>query len=291
MRLSRVLFYLFLCFFSSFSAQQEPLISNFWNIQPYYLPATTGLENEREAVILARDQWIGITGHPRTLQAQYQQQLAKINSGFGLTLMADKIGFNHNQTAKLSYAYHLPLGERQTVSFGANLSLLRIAMRPEWETPTPTADPSLLGDTNMYRLFPDFGFNYKLSKWQIGLGVTRVNFYNKFGNGFNIAPHYFLQSGYTFSVGEQLEITPRILIQTDLVKMTATFNVQFKINDWIQVGALMRNSLFGGVNLNFLVFKNYYFGYTAELFSIKNYKLFYSHEAVVGFRLPTKSKE
>lgn len=101
MRFSRVLFYLFLCFFSSFSAQQEPLISNFWNIQSYYLPATTGLENEREAVILARDQWIGMTGQPRTLLAQYQQQLAKINSGIGLTLLADKIGFNHNQTAKI----------------------------------------------------------------------------------------------------------------------------------------------------------------------------------------------
>lgn len=95
MHLARLLFFALLFVSVSTFAQQESLYSHFWNVQQYYLPAITGIENKHEAVVLARDQWIGLNGHPRTMNVQYAQRLNKINSGVGFAYLTEKVGNSH----------------------------------------------------------------------------------------------------------------------------------------------------------------------------------------------------
>jgi len=273
---------------SSFS-QQESLHFHFWNIQPYYLPAMTGIENKQEAVILARDHWIGLNGHPRILNVQYSQRLNKINSGIGFIYQAQKVGFSHSHKAKLSYAYHLELGEKQLLSFGTNIGVNFYKIKAEWIPPTPTPDPTFPSEFLQTNFSSDFGVNYKHSNWQIGLGATQFTHQRKMDN-FTYTRHYFLQSSYIFRVGKQMKLTPRLLLQTDFLKIAATVNAQLKVNQWLQVGLVARSSSFLGVNVGCYFLKNFYLGYCGEVSSspLMTLKKNYSHEAVMSFSIPDK---
>ena len=276
--------FIFVSLFNSVSTlgQQESLYSHFWNVQQFYLPAMTGLENQHEAVVLARDQWIGLNGHPRTLNVQYAQRLNKINSGLGFAYLTEKIGNSHVQKAKLSYAYHLKLGEKQLLSFGTNLGMN--FLKYNWNTSTP--DPSL-PDNLQTNFSSDFGINYKISNWQIGLGTTQFTNHRKTDN-FTYARHYYLQSFYKFRFGQQMELTPRLLVQTDFVKIAATLNVQFKVNRFFQFGVMGRSVKSFGANVGCYFLKKFYLGYSAEIsFSpIMSLYEFYTHEAVLSFTIP-----
>lgn len=291
MHLARL--FLFVSLFSSVSTfgQQESYYYNFWNVQQFYLPAMTGLENKYEAVVFGRDQWIGLNGRPRTINVQYAQKLDKINSGLGFIYQIQKIGFAQVQKAKLSYAYHLKLGEKQLLSFGTNLGMNFYRINPKWITPTSNPDPSLPGDTLQINFSADFGINYKISNWQIGLGMTQLTDQRKKSSyTFTYERHYYLQSSYKFRLGKQMELTPRLLVQTDFLKMAATLNVQFKVNPWLQFGLAARNTKFLGANVGFYFLKKFYLGYSAQitfgpLMSLNKY---YSHEAVLSFTIPNQ---
>jgi len=289
MHLARL--FIFVSLFSSVStfSQQESYYYNFWNVQQYYLPALTGIENKHEAVVLARDQWIGLNGRPRTINVQYAQKLEKINSGIGFIYQVQKIGYSQVQKAKLSYAYHLKLGEKQLLSFGTNVGLNFLKFKADWVPPTTEPDPSLPSEKLQTNFSADFGVNYKHSNWQIGLGMTQLTNQRKTDSfTFTYARHYYLQSSYKFRFGEQMELTPRLLFQTDFVKIAATLNVQFKVNRWFQFGLAARNTEFLGANVGCYFLKKFYLGYSAQITfgPIMDLNKFYTHEAVLSFTIP-----
>lgn len=181
MHLARLFIFSFLFSVSSF-AQQELLNSNFWHVQSNYLPAMTGIENKHEAVVLARDQWIGLNGRPRNINAQYTQKLEKINSGIGFIYQAQKMGFSHTHKAKLSYAYHLKIGEKQLFSVGTNVGVSFYKMKADWIPPTPNPDPAIQSEFLQTNFIVDFGVNYKLSNWQIGIGSSQFTLQRKTDN-------------------------------------------------------------------------------------------------------------
>ena len=286
MHLKRLFIFALLFVSVSTFAQQESLYSHFWNVQQFYLPAMTGIENKHEAVVLARDQWIGLNGRPRTINVQYAQRLNKINSGIGFIYQVQKIGFSHAHKAKLSYAYHLKLGEKQLLSFGTNIGMIFWRIQPKWITPNSPPDPSLPGDTLQINFNADFGINYKISNWQIGLGVTQFTNRRK-TDVFKWEPFYHLQTSYRFKIGKEMELTPRILFQSDFVQLATTVNVQFKVNRFFQFGVLGRSVKSFGANVGFYFLKDFYFGYSADIFTpFISLNKYYTHEAVLSFTIP-----
>jgi type IX secretion system PorP/SprF family membrane protein len=289
MHLARLFIFVSLfCSVSTFG-QQESYYYNFWNVQQYYLPALTGIENKHEAVILARDQWIGLNGRPRTINVQYSHRLNKIKSGIGFVYQLEKIGFAQAQKAKLSYAYHLKLGEKQLLSFGTNIGLNFYRFKTDWIPPTSEPDPSLPSEKLQTNFSADFGMNYKISNWQIGLGMTQLTDQRKKSSfTFTYERHYYLQSSYKFRLGKKMEFTPRLLLQTDFVKIAATLNMQLKINPFLQVGLATRNSKFLGANVGFYFSKKFYLGYSAEITfgPLMDLNKYYTHEAVLSFTIP-----
>jgi type IX secretion system PorP/SprF family membrane protein len=285
MYLARLFIFVSLFISVSTFGQQESYYYNFWNVQQFYLPALTGIENKHETVVFGRDQWIGFPGRPQTLNIQYAQRLNNINSGIGFIYQIQKLGYSQVQKAKISYAYHLKLGEKQLLSFGTNVGFN--FLKYNWIPPTSAPDPSL-PDGLQTNFSADFGVNYKLSNWQVGLGMTQLtNQRKKDGFTFTYVRHYYLQSSYKFRLGKQMELFPRLLIQSDLQEIAATLNVQFKVNNWLQFGLAARNTKFLGANVGFYFLNDFYFGYSAEIFTpFISLNKYYSHEAVLSFTIP-----
>lgn len=106
-------------------------------------------------------------------------------------------------------------------------------------------------------------------------------------HNFTYARYYFLQSSYQFQLGKQMELTPRLLFQTDLVKVAATLNTQLKINPFLQVGLMARSTKFLGANVGCFFLKNFYLSYHAEISFGQMMSLgkYYTHEAVLSYRI------
>ena len=89
-----------------------------WFTRSLMNPAATGNINYFEVSAIARKQWIGMEGSPGTLFLNAQNLFPAVSSGAGITLINDYIGFYYTLNAKFSYAYHLKLGTRMSLSFG-----------------------------------------------------------------------------------------------------------------------------------------------------------------------------
>lgn len=176
------------------------------------------------------------------------------------------------------------MGEKQSLSFGTNLGMN--FLKYNWIPPTSTPDPSL-PDNLQTNFSADLGINYKISNWQIGLGVTQFTNRRK-TDVFKWEPFYHLQTSYRFKIGKEMELTPHILFQTDFFQFTTTVNAQFKVNRFFQFGVFGRTVKSFGANVGCYFLKKFYLGYCAEtsLSSIMNIDKFYTHEAVLSFTIP-----
>ena len=113
---SYVLF--FFTFVKTANAQQEPLITQFWNAQNYFNPATAGVKLKHEAAFIARDQWAKLNNNPLSQLASYAVRLQKTHSGIGVNYVHETIGFSKTNKLKFNYAYHLKLKNEGIISFG-----------------------------------------------------------------------------------------------------------------------------------------------------------------------------
>ena len=85
-------------------AQQDPHYSHFMFNQPSYNPAYCGTSGMINGTMIYRDQWMGLTGGPKTLMlsADAPVRLFGTSGGAGITLINDEIGYESNFTAKLA---------------------------------------------------------------------------------------------------------------------------------------------------------------------------------------------
>ncbi len=104
--------------FDDVFGQQTPANSLYHNMISYYNPAFTAMQYTIRGGILYRNQWVGIDGTPTTYFGQYEQDLKTINSGIGVTLIRDEIGFSTVQSALINYRYELKLSRLNRLSFG-----------------------------------------------------------------------------------------------------------------------------------------------------------------------------
>lgn len=100
-----VFFSITLCQQSVF-AQQDPLLTQFWNVSTSYNPANSGLFYKHQAGVNYRNQWQGINGAPNTLLATYNTKIDKYKSGIGFNYMYETIGSLKQHCFDLNYSYH-----------------------------------------------------------------------------------------------------------------------------------------------------------------------------------------
>jgi type IX secretion system PorP/SprF family membrane protein len=153
---------------------QDGFDSNYkWLTRSLMNPAATGNTNYFEVSAIARKQWMGIPGAPGTLFLNAQNLFASVSSGAGITLVNDYIGLYYTKNVKLSYAYHLKLDTKMSLSFGLAGGILTqgrddasIDLNDRLEY---TGYPSVL--------LPDFdaGMEFRYEKIRAGLSLLHLN--------------------------------------------------------------------------------------------------------------------
>lgn len=189
------------------SAQQRPHYTQYI-LNNYILnPALSGIENYVDVKLSTRDQWVGLTGAPKTSYFSIQGPIGKNDyrttstsfevpgqnprgsyywenytaaephHGIGLTMVNDKAGSFNRFTVNATYAYHLGLSPTMNLSAGFSAGITNVSIdrtKHDFDGAGDPFDPatgaSLNGELNKIR--PDLGFGMWLYSKSYFVGIS-----------------------------------------------------------------------------------------------------------------------
>lgn len=202
-------------------AQQDPMYTQYMNQILSVNPAYAGAKGVTSASLLAREQWVGIEGHPST-QTLFVHSPLNNEMGIGGSLVNDEYGIVSNTAIFGDYSYtitypgerYLSLGLKAGISFyRANLSTVDLGS----------------GDPNDPAFMYDVARSF-LPNAGVGLYFSSPNYYMGFAVPKLIANeiteedvvtgavsreqlHAFFMGGYVFDVNRILKFKPYFMVR------------------------------------------------------------------------------
>ena len=123
-----------LCFllWSAVLAAQDPVYSQFYAAPLQLNPAFAGAASAPRFGGIYRNQWPGLNAY-QTYGFFYEQDVTRLNSGFGLFLQGDNAGDGILKSSRLAgtYAYNLRLSQKLRVRFGVEAAWRQTAL--DWD--------------------------------------------------------------------------------------------------------------------------------------------------------------
>jgi len=296
----------FIIFCTVLKAQFDAQFSQYWASKSYYNPASVGATSGVNAVIMNRQQWVGIKGAPKSLYASADMPFVKWgkDQGIGVGLYKDNLGLFSNVSLTLNYAYKLQLWGG-TLALGSQLGLVSKAFDGEkvellggLDDYHEGTDPSI-PSTNVSGTAFDMGLGiqYSNEKYYTGLSVTHLLEPTvEFEKGSsNIGRAMYLMAGMNIPVeASSVVLYPSTLLKTDfsIVQAELTLRAEYNKRFWGGLSYRLKDAivLMAGVRL-----KNISIGYA---YDISNSKLSSvsggSHELFASYsfemQLASKSK-
>ncbi len=273
---------------TSLVAQQEPQYSqNQFNSMLMINPAYGGSSGCSSAALRFRKQWTGFEGSPTTLGFIGETLIPSTRLGAGIHLNHDVLGIDQATSIDANIAYHLPVSETGTFSFGFKGGATFMKSDFSKLDGVQPGDPLYLVSQSSTIPFIGLGGLYYTDKFYVGFSIPRLISFEKSGVRNPIATaHYYLNAGYRIEIDEQIELRPAILAK---YQDKAPLSVDLAMDAWykntVGVGVAYRT----GDAINMMLkgkYKSWYFGYSYD-FNISTLKPYNngSHELFIGIEL------
>lgn len=315
-------------------AQVKPFYSQYV-LNNYILnPAVSGIENYTDVKLSYRNQWTGINGapvstyfsvhgpigkndyrtnatsfavpgeNPRGRQYWENYTAPDPHHGIGFTAINDKAGYINRWSVYASYAYHLPLGAKTTLSAGFNAGISSVNLdrsKIDFADLDPN-DPAIgYSSGELRKLKPEMGAGLWLygARYYAGISVLNVipgkaTFVANNNYGTYFTPNYFLTAGYRFDLTSELSLLPSVMVQSwDPQLYGIHSNVKLQYLDKVWIGGSYRfsdlvggYSAMAGINIS----NTFNISYAYENATTSRLRTFTknTHEIVIGFLLGNK---
>lgn len=215
---------------NSFTQDARTSLSMF--SQPVYNPAFVGNSDYGDAFIGMRNQYMdfedenGNTIGPNILSGAVNAPLKNLNSGLGLSIVQDQIGFETTMDIALAYAYQIKVSEGK-LGLGVNLGMLNYKfdisneLYPGGST-TDTYITKLKEDNkNSWKFNSGIGVYYSRSDLYFGASVKNLNEpkleISSAGDysGEYKKRHYYITGGYYYQTSNpNLAFMPSVMFKT-----------------------------------------------------------------------------
>jgi len=234
----------------SLAAQLTPVtdqyILNPLTINPSYAGNRGGLS----VAAFYRQQWVGISGAPRTMSLEVDAPVLSDKLGLGLVVVNDQIGVTKQTEVMTSYAYRMNVGGGLlALGLGAGL----VATNTAWSDliVLDPGDEYYLIDSRVF-VVPDFSFGvyYSVKSYFVGFSIPRLLGYefdfdrNKYS--LKVDPgqyNYVLNTGYMFSLGPKASFMPSALVSySPGDKLLYDASAHFILYDKFWIGATYRST-------------------------------------------------
>jgi type IX secretion system PorP/SprF family membrane protein len=308
--------------------QQRPQYTQYV-LNNYILnPALSGIENYTDVKISSRDQWVGLSGAPRTMYITLHAPIGKKDyktsatsfsvpgenprgsrywenytasephHGVGFSIINDKTGLYNRFSANISYAYHIGLSSRTNMSAGFAGGIMKIsrdASKATYDNNDP-ADPAQGSVADIYKIRPDLSAGVWIYSADYFLGLSaqqvipqKVSFVDD-TLGFKIVPHLFATAGYRFLINDDINAIPSVMVKyVSPLEPQVDFNMKVQYRDLLWVGGSARFKYGYAAMLGFNVGNTLNVGYAYDYTTTKLRTVSRgTHEIIIGFLLGNK---
>ncbi|MCH2215847.1 MAG: type IX secretion system membrane protein PorP/SprF [Flavobacteriales bacterium] len=291
--IKRLLFIMFLVFGmqQGLKSQQIQQFSQYFLSGYSFNPAFAGVQENFEALATHRTQWAGITDAPRTYFLGLHAPSESRKMGFGGSVFTDGAGPTRRTGLQGTYSYQLRVTEHSKLSLGVSFGLTQFSIDGTQITLRDNDDQALVNSMQA-ELKPDasFGVLWYSDKFYAGLSAAQL-FNNELSlfegdSEGRMALHYFLTGGYEFSINEQFDVEPSVLVkylnpldpQIDL-----STRVIYKGNLWL--GGSYRTNDAAAVFAGYEIMNYLTLGYSIDFTTseLRNYSNG-THEIFLGIR-------
>ena len=249
------------------SAQQFPMYSQYMMNGFLLNPSYAGSDYYTTFGLTVREQWLNLPDAPSTYAAAFQTRLLndsyitkstavrkKISRptkggrvGVGGYLFSDHNGIMHRTGIQLAYAYHLPVGDEQQLSFGLSLSAYQYFVDINGAVMPDDVQDELLNNYDQVVYIPDanFGVSYTTRNYYAGFAMTNLfrgtlMIGNGGDNGRSELGHFFLTGGMRFYPGSDWIIEPSVMLKSsDMLfksfQADLTGRVYYKEDYWLEL--------------------------------------------------------
>ncbi len=232
-------------------SQQDPLSSNYMFSTLTYNPGVAGTSGMICATAITRQQWVGFTGAPVTTTFNVSAPVSpfRIESGIGLMVESDQIGFDSDINISGIYALLVNMGTGK-LGIGINLGVMNKTLDPEWNIPSgdgftsPDQDPLIPVNKESFVAFDaGLGLYYNADKYYAGLSVRHLNqarFRYTKGEPY-LSRHYYLTAGYNLQLPDPaLELLPSVFAFSDGKVLQASVTTMLRYNKKVWGGVSYR---------------------------------------------------
>lgn len=273
------------------SAQQEPQYTQYMFNTMSVNPAYTGTRDALSATLLARHQWAGMDGAPRTYDFSVHTPLNNYNMGIGLSVISDNYGPVKNLFFNINYAYRIRLSQSTILSMGLKGSLFNYHVNLSGLN-TDFTDPAFEQDLEQ-KFKPGFGAGIYLysDRFYAGISAPRLLETDLNGNQTTtgsiteLKRHYYFMTGVVLGNKDSFRFRPSLITRAvEGAPFSAEITGQFIFNQLVWAGASFRTNqavaMLAGVRISPQLMVGYSFD-----FPVSKLKPFDNgaHEVVISY--------
>jgi type IX secretion system PorP/SprF family membrane protein len=260
-------FILFILVNLAAQAQQESLFSNYMLMKSVTNRSFVGADNAIDAVFCNRTEFLGfnssaaVSGIPVTsvFGVDAPVEIFGKQSGIGILMMNDKIGFSKNVSVDFTYAYHHRL-KNGTLGIGLSLGFNNYSLTPTWVTDLndddfdmwteATGDPSIPNGFHTIDFTVGLSAHYQTPQYYLGLSASNLNeadITDPAKTDKEIVYAYYattlnLSGAYNIELPDPLfDLQPSFVLRTDLASYSLDLNATmfYKKRHWAGFGLRM----------------------------------------------------
>jgi len=289
------------------AAQQVPMYSQYVMNGFLINPSYAGSDGYSTVNLTVREQWLGIKSAPSTYAASFQTRLLQTSYisrstsvrkkamrptkggrvGLGGYFFNDNNGIIRRTGFQAAYAYHIPIGSSQQLSFGLAATAYQFALDLQGAV-LYDADDDYFNNYDRVVYIPDFNFgaSFMTRNYYVGFAMSQMFrgvllLGNEGDNNRTELGHYFLTGGAKFVVNRDWMIQPSALIKSsDMLfksfQMDITTRIHYKEDYWAGLSWRTGDAM---ILMTGMRYDRFFFAYAFDfaLTDIRNHS-FGSHE-------------
>jgi type IX secretion system PorP/SprF family membrane protein len=284
------------CVYGTVKSQSDFDLSQRWFNESVYNPGATGNSFSTGVFIHSRAQWIGTNGAPITNAVSFDTYVEHLKSGFGLAVLTDKIGYLSSWSAKLAYAYYIPIGN-MSLALGLSGYLQNRNSNISQDMLDQSNDP-VLSYSRLNEYNPDFDFGLELiGPLKIGAAVRHLLNYQSVNSAFpsqSMNVWAYASSRFNITSGISLEPSASYMYRDNIARIEGGAIIYFfkriaksEYNDRFWIGGMYRLNkqfaILAGVSITPKIRLGYSFDYgTGDLATISRMG---THEIFLSWHL------
>jgi|TARA_R110000737_G_scaffold134970_2_gene166167 type IX secretion system PorP/SprF family membrane protein len=254
---------------SSFSwAQQEPHFTQYFDNTLYTNPAYAGSKGVMNAMLLHREQWVGINGRPRSTTFSIQTPLKYESLGLGVTAVNDVIGPLTQTMLNLDLSYSLRFKGKGKLAFGVKGGANLINLGTTSLTTVQEGDPLFLQNVRN-KINPNVGAGiyYHLPRFFVGVSAPKLleKSYDKLDPESLERRHYYGTIGGVLKLTNLWKLRPTAQVKvTNNAPFSADFSIAGIYNDKFYIGGMYRLDAAAGAFIQYQITDQFKAGFATD---------------------------